>query len=259
MFALKNIQTNEEICKNYLQALPTNKSFKEVIECAHQLCSELKNYCEENEATFNGIGDKDKGTVGKLVEFYIFGQLPDTNPNPDLTWGADIKATHFKTVSDIGFNAKERVTITNCGDKNDYSTFDDILNAPTLQSCKYYSKIRRGILFVFEHKKGKYNDFNINLSKKLLCSFVYDLEEMPEEVTAQLNTDFDHIKSTIRAKAITQAGQIYIHTAPHGAGHGSGTRAFAFNNKFVTKMVSIITKRPITVKGPSWFIEKKYF
>ena len=115
------------------------------------------------------------------------------------------------------------------------------------------------MLFVFEHREGKYNDIDINLTKTLLCYFAYDLETMPEEVTAQLNADFEHIKSTIRAGAITQAGQIFLHTAPHGSGHGSGTRALAFNNKFVTKVVSIYARKPITVKGTSWFIEKRHF
>jgi len=87
---------------------------------------------------------------------------------------------------------------------------------------------------------------------------VYDLDIMPDEVTTQLIADFEHIKSTIRARAITQSGQKFIHTAPHGS-KGGTTRAFAFNEKFVTKMVSLLTKKPLTVKGASWFIEKKYF
>jgi|GEM_PF-2176846 hypothetical protein len=258
LYQLKDIQTDEAICKSYLSALPLGVSFRDYIDAAHHLCPELKEYCKTNDESFNGKGGKDKGTVGKMVEFYIFGQLPDTDPNPDLDWGADIKATHFKTARS-GFNAKERVTITNCGNEHDYSSFDDILNAPSLQSCKYYPKVRKGVLFIFEHRDGKYNDFDVNLTKTLLCSFAYNLETMPEEITTQLNADFEHIKGTIRAQAITMSGQIYLHTAPHGAGHGSGSRALAFNPKFVTKLVSIMTGYPMTIQGTSWFIEKRHF
>ena len=170
--------------------------------------------------------------------------------------GADIKATHFRTNKQGHYGAKERLTITNCGDRNDYSTFHPIISSEDVRSYKDYSKIRRGVLFVIEHRKGIYNDFEENMSKKILCSFVYDLEDMNQEISSQIDRDFEHIKGTILAGKITQAGQIFLHTAPHGAGHGSGTRAFAFTNKFVTKLVSIYTGKPITVKGRSWFIEK---
>ena len=258
-FRLKDLQTDEAICKSYLSSLPSGVSFRDTIDAAYRLCPELEEYCKANEEIFNGKGGRDKGSVGKMVEFYIFGQLPDTDPNPDLAWGADIKATHFETVWTNGFNAKERVTITNCGKEHDYSSFDDILNAPSLQSCKYYPKVRKGVLFVFEHKEGTYNDINVSLAKTLLCCFAYDLETMPEEDTAQLNADFVHIKSTIRAQAITQSGQIFLHIPSHGAGHGSDTKALAFTNKFVTKLVSIMTGYPMSIRGVSWYIEKRHF
>ena len=259
LFQLYQIQNNESVCSDYLKQLPIGLSFRDTVGVAFKICPELQDFCNSNYKIFNGLGSRDKGSVGKMVEFFIFGQLPDTDPNPDLSWGADIKATHFKTNKQGHYNAKERLTITNCGDRNDYSTFHPIISATDVSSYKDYPKIRRGVLFVFEHRKGKYNDLEENMNKKLLCCFVYDLKQLSKEVSNQIDDDFEHIKGTIRAGRITQAGQIYLHTAPHGAGHGSGTRAFAFTNKFVTKLVSIYSGKPITTKGRSWFIEKHHF
>ena len=258
-FILKDIQSNEAVCRKYLSLIPTGCSFLDSINAARDLCPELRTFSYRNQDKFNGLGARDKGSMGKMAEFYLFGQMPNSDSSPDLSWGADIKGTHFKTNKQGHYNAKERLTITNCGDRNDYSTFEALVSAPDVRSCKYYPKIRRAVLCVFKHRGGKYNGLDENLSKTLLCCFAYDLEEMPEEITAQIDADFEHIQSTIRAGAITQAGQIFLHTAPHGSGHGSGTRALAFNNKFVTKLVSIYTGKPITVKGRSWFVEKQHF
>jgi hypothetical protein len=258
-YRLADIQGNQSVCAEYLYRIPNNVSVREAITAAHRLCPELARYNEKNLTKFSGLRSRDKGSMGKIAEFFFFGQLPDSLPAPDLSWGADIKATHFKTNKQGHYNAKERLTITNCGDRNDYTTFDALMSAPDVRSCKYYLKLRRGVLFVFEHRGGKYNDLNENMSKRLLCCLAYDLEGMPDEITTQIDADFEHIQSTIRAGAITQAGQIYLHTAPHGAGHGSGHRALAFTNKFVTKIVSFYTGKPITVKGRSWFIDKKHF
>jgi DNA (cytosine-5)-methyltransferase 1 len=257
-FSLNDIQTNEEVCQLYLKELSLGRPFSEVKEKAFRLCPELQTFVVNNIQFFNGLGKRDKGSMGKMVEFFIFGQLPDTDPNPDLLWGADIKVTHFKTNRNGDYNAKERLTITNCGDRNDYSTFNELL-VDDLSSCKYYPKIRKGVLFVFEHTGGKYNDLESNMNKKLLSCFSYDLEKMSDEVKEQLSKDFEDIKSKVKAKQISQSGQIYLHTAPHGAGHGSGTRALAFNNKFVTKLVSVFDNKSLTKKGNTWFIEKQYF
>ncbi len=192
-----------------------------------------------------------------MAEFYIFGQLPNSDPTPDLNWGADIKATHFKITRD-GYNAKERLTITNCGDTSDYSTFEKLMDTDSLHENHYYSKLRKGILLVFEHQGGTYNTVEENLQKKLLSMFTYDLDDMPDDVTAQFNEDFADIQEKVKTRTVSQKGQKFIHIAPHGS-KGSSTRALCFKNKFVTKLLTIRTGIPLTIKGASWFIEKKHF
>ena len=257
-FHLSEIQNNEEKGKEYLEKLPIGVSFTKVISIAYQLCPELEEYCSNNQSRFSGMGKRDKGSMGKMVEFYIFGQLPDTNPLPDLSWGADIKTTHFKEAFSIGYNAKERLTITNVGNTENYETFSELLKTNTLQSSYYYKKIRKGVLFVFEHNTGIYNSLEMNMEKKLLCSFTYDLEYMSTEITNQLNNDFNDIRNKITTQTVSQSGQKYLHIHPHGS-KGQKTRALGFTNKFVTKLVSEETGKPITVKGKSWFIKKSLF
>jgi len=258
IFKLKDIQSDEAICKEYIDLIPTGASFQDVIRDAHRMCPELREFCEINQNKFNGLGARDKGSMGKMVEFYIFGQTPDTDPKPDLLWGADIKGTHFKTNKQGNYNAKERLTITDVGTTNNYSTFDSLMQAESLRQSKYYRKVGKGVLFVFEHTGGKYNGLEQNLSKTLLCAFSYDLEELPRSVRDQIDADFDNIQYRVANRTVSQRGQSYLHIHPHG-NKGSKTRALGFKNKFVTKLVSIYTGKPITVKGRSWFIEKRHF
>ena len=256
-YLLTEIHSNQQRCSEFLNELPRNKSFAEVIETAHVLCPELKLFCEEHRAQFEQLKSRDKGSMGKMAEFYIFGQLPNSEPVPDLAWGADIKATHFKHTKD-GLNAKERLTITNCGDTNDYTTFSKLMETDTLQTNHHYSKLRKGVLLVFEHQGGTYDTKSQNLQKRLLCLFSYDLEDMPSDVIEQFNADFSDIQEKVRTNSVSQSGQKFIHIAPHGS-KGSSTRALCFNNKFVTKLLSIRTGIPLSIKGRSWYIESKHF
>ena len=74
MFALNEIQNDEETCNEYLKSISAKKPFSEIIERAHSVCPELKNFCDENSDFFKGLGKRDKGSVGKMAEFFLFGQ-----------------------------------------------------------------------------------------------------------------------------------------------------------------------------------------
>jgi|TARA_R110001599_G_scaffold187559_2_gene382017 hypothetical protein len=258
IFSLKAILNNATICKVFLQSLPKNKPLQEVIEYAHSVCPHLKAEVEAKKHIFNSSKKQDKGNLGKIVEFYLFGQLPNCDPNPDLAWGADIKATHFKTNKHGHFNAKERLTITNCGKTADYTTFSPIQEATDLKSCKFYPKIQNGVLFVFEHTAGKYNDPETNLQKRLLAVSTYNTDELPTEFQAQLQTDFQDIQQKITDQEVSQKGQKYLHIHPHGS-KNSTTRAFGFTNKFLTTLVAYTNNLPLTIKGRSAYIEKQHF
>ena len=265
VFSLDEIQTDQAKCTQYLLQLSRNKPLKTVIQEAHTICPDLREFCAVNEHKFANLGRRDKGSMGKMSEFYLFGQLPNSDPNPDLAWGGDIKATHFKKISvskktglPSGRNAKERLTITNCGRTDDYSTFAQLMATKSLRTNHYYKKLRSGVLLVFQHESGKYDSVEENLEKRLLFCFTYDLNEMSDEVWNQLELDFEDIRRKVEERAVSQKGQKFVHIAPHDSGGKNVNRALCFTPKFLTKLVADFNKLPLQT-GRSWFIEEIHF
>ena len=131
--------TLEMINKNYKYISILNNKIKEIIaaqgscslkcliDVIHGLCPELRDYCEANNDKFKVTTVKDKGLAGKIVEYKLFGNLPNSDSCPDLEYG-DIKTTHFKNINAgaKAFNAKERLTLTNFGDPGKQENIDII-------------------------------------------------------------------------------------------------------------------------------------
>jgi len=128
-------------------------SLKCLIEVIHGLCPELRDYCEANKDKFKVTSVKDKGLAGKIVEYKLFGNLPNNDSCPDLNYG-DIKTTHFKNINAgaKAFNAKERLTLTNFGDPGKQENIDIISDKNSLQETKFYEKIKCGIILIFQHQ-----------------------------------------------------------------------------------------------------------
>ena len=78
-FSLNDIQSNEAVCRKYLSLIPTGRPFLDSIRVARDLCPELRTFCNRNQDKFNGLGARDKGSMGKLAEFYLFGQMPNSD------------------------------------------------------------------------------------------------------------------------------------------------------------------------------------
>ena len=165
--------TLEMINKNYKYISILNNKIKEIIaaqgscslkcliDVIHGLCPELRDYCEANNDKFKVTTVKDKGLAGKIVEYKLFGNLPNSDSCPDLEYG-DIKTTHFKNINTgtKSFNAKERLTLTNFGDPGKQENIDIISDKNTIQETKFYGKIKSGIILIFQHqtqsqKQGK--------------------------------------------------------------------------------------------------------
>jgi len=178
---------------------------------------EVKEYVRLNADEFKGRNPRDKGGLGKQVEFYIFGRLPNPNRNPDTELG-DIKSTHIKKCRD-GYCAKERLTLTNCGSTTKPETLQHLLG--DLEQNKLYPKIRTGILFVFFGDEIRY-------------IVRYDIEEIGKEI---ILNDYRKIQDRVRTNTVSQSGQTYLHIHPHGS-KNSKTRALGFTNKFVTRIIA---------------------
>jgi hypothetical protein len=178
---------------------------------------EVNEYCRINIDRFRELKVHDKGGIGKKVEFYVFGRLPNNDSRPDTDWG-DIKTTHIKKCRD-GYCAKERLTLTNCGNTTKPETLQHLL-VSELTSSKLYPKIRNGILLILYQDEIRY-------------IFRYDIEEIGMETILE---DYSKIQNCVRLNKVSQAGQKYLHIHPHGSKQ-SKTRALGFTSKFVTTLI----------------------
>lgn len=234
-------------------------SLKTLIKTVHAICPELEDFCNKNTDKFKITSIKDKGLIGKVVEFKLFGNLPNCDSAPDMSYG-DIKTTHFKNIGNAGskaFNAKERLTLTNFGDPNKQVNIDTIADKNTMQETRYYEKIKRGIVLIFQHDTIEYNSIESYYNKKIIGIVFYNLDDVfakHPDIADTFQEDFIKIKTCVLEKNVSQSGQKYLHIHPHGCKDGL-TRAFGFTNKFLTKLVSIYLNVPLIVKGRSEYIE----
>jgi hypothetical protein len=234
-------------------------SLKNLISTVHFICPELEVFCQENENKFKITSTTDKGLIGKIVEFKLFGNLPNSASSPDMEYG-DIKTTHFKNLgkdNSKAFNAKERLTLTNFGDPSKQVNIDTIADKNTLQETKFYDKIKSGIILIFQNETVNYETIQSYYDKKILGIVFYNLDNLFANHTDIANTfqeDYIKIKNCVLENNVTQAGQQYLHIHKHGC-KGGLTRAFGFTNKFLTKLVSIYLNIPLIVKGRSAYIE----
>jgi hypothetical protein len=247
-FTLKDIKNVPAITKDYIKQLSTYLpcTLKHLMECAKLHCPEL---CEKSDCSFTS---RDKGSAGKLVESYIFGQAPNNKAEPDLLLG-DIKATHVKKMGKANaYNAKERLTITNVGATSDYKNLQHILDYD-LEANPRWEKIYQGILVVLEHTEGQWSTQEKVLNERVVGFFHYNITENPLWMEA-IKADYEKIRDCVRAEAATQKGQQYLHIHPHGS-KDSSTRAFGFTNKFVTHLIAHYTGRPLIESGKSLYFE----
>lgn len=170
----------------------------------------------------------DKGALGKFVELCMFGNTPNNSSKPDLPNGYDVKVTKFKKLKNGNLNAKERLTITNVGNTNNYNTLNHLIECDELIHSKCFSKISKFVLLVFTNKKS------INESE-FLGAILFDFDTLPSEYKYQINMDFHNIREKIKNKNVSQQGQTYLHIHPHGS-KKTKTRALGFKQKFITEL-----------------------
>lgn len=230
-------------------------SLKNLITKVHETSPELKEFCEKNKNKFIIKSIKDKGLIGKIVEYYLFGNLPNSSSSPDMIYG-DIKTTTFKNLKthcSNAYNAKERLTLTNIGNPhNNKNIIHDFENINKLEDTKYYDKIKQSVVLIFKHDKTIEDYYN----KNIIGIVYYNLNEIfdkYDEIKTICHDDFLKIKKCILTNKISQKGQQYIHLHKHGS-KNSETRAFGFTNKFLTHIASIYLNKTLVIKGNTTFI-----
>jgi hypothetical protein len=238
-----DVLSNITVLRKYLEYLNKNiknKSLREILQCARSICSGLPS---EEELIKNLLSNKnktDKGLTGKIIEYGLFGQKPNSDSSPDIIkLGYDIKTCAFKTLKNGGKNAKERQTLTNCGNTTNYETFNNISINEYFSECDYYKKCRSFILIVRNDDKIKFKTLVESLDQTMLCIMCFNIENLSTEICEIINNDYTMIRQTIYEKKVSQKGQKFLHIHPHGAGHGSGNRALGYTANFITLIVAL--------------------
>lgn len=204
-------------------------SLGDLIKEIHSIYPELETFSKENSFS---LKLKDKGSLGKIVEFELFGNLPNNKSETDLSY-ADIKTTHFKENKYGEFIPKERLTITNIGNPlHSFHEWENNTNDMTHYS--YYKKLKNNIIFIFKYEKDKVDLYEKELLKISKCN----LENLSIENKDILKKDFNLIRNLIIRREPTQRGQEYLHIHKHG-GKGSKTRALGFTPKFLKIIYSL--------------------
>jgi len=227
-------------------------TLSDLIKFCHVLSPELKSFCESNDEKFRSKSLRDKGLLGKLVEYYIFGNLPNSDSKSDLEYG-DIKTTHLKKLKNGSFNAKERLTLTNFGDPYKKEVLDGIIMKDSIKETKYYAKLSKGIIVFAEYDKISKNSLEGCMNKRIMGVVQYDINTIDFDDIQQINEDFTKIKKCLVDGKPTQAGQKFLHIHRHSSGGEDNTRAFGFTNKFLTKLIANNMSLDFIESGKKYF------
>jgi hypothetical protein len=270
-FKIAEVVSTYSVLYQYIRTLNLfgkgTKTCGEVLAYARTICTGLPSDTELRSALQKESNAKDKGLFGKVVELGLFGQKPNCDAAADLVCGLDIKSCALKTLANGNRNAKERQTLTNVGNTQDYTTFQAISECANFADCKYYTKSQRFLLVVRADDKQKNKTLDQLLATPMLAVVFCDMAQLPIAIRSILDSDYAKIRACILDQKVSQKGQEYLHIHPHGAGHGSGNRAFGLTPKFITQLVAqqIAETHGKTVeevlerKGSSIAIKKDYF
>ena len=269
-YNLTDVLSNKIILYKYLEDLNKNiknKSLREIMQYARAICNGLPSEEDLIEKLISNKNKTDKGLTGKIIEYGLFGQKPNSDSSPDIVkLGYDIKTCAFKTLKNGGKNAKERQTLTNCGNTTNYETFKNISSNEYFSDCDYYKKSKSFILIVRNDDKIKFKTLDELLDQTMLCIMCFNIENLSTEICEIINNDYTMIRRYIYEKKVSQKGQKYLHIHPHGAGHGSGNRALGYTANFITLIVALniseihkINIEDILIRnGSSISIKKEY-
>jgi len=181
---------------------------------------------------------RDKGLCGKILEYALFGNMPNSNPNPDLDDNGDIKTNKWEKLKKSGaYRSTERIKIGTAGNTDNWSSFDHILNSSNITELKKYDKMSCGVIPLIERVKNSCTTLEGVLNLRILYVAKYDISK--SNYIDALNKDLEDIKEKLRNKEASQTGQKYLHLHTQGAGRGkNGGRALGYKKKFVTMLVA---------------------
>ena len=185
------------------------------------------------------IEDKEanKGSLGQLIEKYLFGMDNNSDSEPDfMPAGIELKVTPYKKIKDDKLSAKERLVLNIIDYMTEYKN--------TFRSSHFWYKNNKIQLlwYLWEANKDK---------KDLIITHEKLLELDKNEDLKQIEEDWNFIINKIRegkAHEISEADTMYLGACSKGANVSSTRqqpfsdipamqRAFCFKNSYMTQLV----------------------
>lgn len=185
------------------------------------------------------IEDKEanKGSLGQLIEKYLFGMDNNSDSEPDfMPAGIELKVTPYKKIKDDKLSAKERLVLNIIDYMTEYKN--------TFRSSHFWYKNNKIQLlwYLWEANKDK---------KDLIITHEKLLELEKNEDLKQIEEDWNFIINKIRegkAHEISEADTMYLGACSKGANVSSTRqqpfsdipamqRAFCFKNSYMTQLV----------------------
>lgn len=193
---------------------------------------------EDVRREFGNNRNYDKGLCGKILEYALFGNLPNSSPEPDLNANGDIKTNKWgKLKKQFAYRATERIKIGSAGNTDDYTSFNHIQDCSDITELGKYDKMKCGIIPIFDRQKNKCSTLEDAMSLRILYVARYNLDEL--DYNDILNNDLRNIQEKIRNKTASQKGQQFLHLHTQGQGRGkNGGRALGYTPKFVTTLIA---------------------
>lgn len=232
-----------------------NKSFKEIIESTEGHL-ELK----ENK--------KNKGALGQIIELYVFGQKPNSKPEPDLELAdgtkLELKVTPAKQNKvKKGYSAKERISINNIN-------YEDFKEDIPFEESSVYKKLNMFIAWYLDPQIKGYDKKDC----AIISSLIYEMNEGDYKI---IKEDYNTIKNKVRAglaHELSESDTNILGACTKGAGKGKDLRtqpfsdikakqrAFSLKQSYVTSLLQQSLKKNtgkndfLTTETLSEFIEK---
>ena len=259
---IEDIKKDNELFNNYIFYLyplkNQSRTLLKVIEIANNYCDGLPTL----DQIYNEFGEsnpRDKGLLGKITEYALFGNSPNNKSKKD-TNHSEIKTTCLSYLKRFkSFKGKERLVLGNINNKKDNIKINELLNET---SC--YEKIQNITLFCFEYdeKNKKEMSYEDCLNIKFLCVIRIDVNKYLHPI----QIEYENNRNMINNNNITQKGQKKLHLCSHGNKGDKKTKAFAFTNNFVTEIIAnefakydnVNIEEVLKTESRSIFINNKY-
>lgn len=233
-----------------------NKSFKQIIESTEGHLELKENI-------------KNKGALGQIIELYVFGQKPNSKPEPDLELAdgtkLELKVTPAKQNKvKKGLSAKERISINNIN-------YEDFKKDIPFEESSVYKKLNMFIAWYLDPQIKGYGKKNC----EIISSLIYEMNEVDYEI---IKEDYNTIKNKVRAglaHELSESDTNILGACTKGAGKGKDLRtqpfsdikakqrAFSLKQSYVTSLLDQSLKKNVsnndflTTETLSEFIEKR--